>query len=156
MSVIIPCLNEEKFIGKALANLAHQYPIEHYEIVVVDGGSTDRTREVIDDFISQHRNIDVLLVDNPARAIPHALNLGIAAARGNIIARVDAHAAPSPGYIRRCVQVLEREDVAVVGMPCSIQPGANTALAQAIAMAVSHPFGIGDAKYRLDANNSSS
>src|SRR5678816_317687 len=62
---------------------------------------------------------------------------------------MDAHAAPSPGYIRRCVEVLRQENTGVVGMPCRVRPGADTLMAQAIAAAVSHPFGIGDAKYRL-------
>jgi GT2 family glycosyltransferase len=62
---------------------------------------------------------------------------------------MDAHAAPSPGYIRRCVEVLRQENTGVVGMPCLVRPGADTLMAQAIAAAVSHPFGIGDAKYRL-------
>src|ERR1041384_3821578 len=91
VSVIIPCYNEEKFIGKALANLVNQYSASHYEIVVVDGMSTDRTREVIRKFKQAHAAISVALIDNPARTIPHALNLGIAAASGSIIARIDAH-----------------------------------------------------------------
>ena len=62
---------------------------------------------------------------------------------------MDAHAAPSPGYIRRCVEVLQETDAAVVGMPCRVKPGAETLMARAIASAVSHPFGIGDATYRL-------
>jgi hypothetical protein len=62
---------------------------------------------------------------------------------------MDAHAAPSSAYIRRCVEVLEEGDAEVVGMPCLVQPGADSTIAWAIALAVSHPFGIGDARYRL-------
>jgi succinoglycan biosynthesis protein ExoA len=149
VSVIIPCYNEQRFIGKALENLANQYPSEDYEIVVVDGMSDDHTREVLEEFQQSHPELSIRLVDNPARQIPHALNLGIAAARGEIIALIDAHAAPSAGYISRCVELLEEGKAAVVGMPCRIQPGADTVMARAIAIAVSHPFGIGDAKYRL-------
>ncbi len=149
VSVIIPCYNEERFIGKALENLADQYDCEYYELIVVDGMSDDRTREVIEQFQDSHPGLAVKLINNPARNIPHALNLGIAAARGEIIARMDAHAAPSAGYVRRCVAVLSENDVAVVGMPCRVRPGADGVVARSIAMAVSHPFGIGDAKYRL-------
>jgi glycosyltransferase involved in cell wall biosynthesis len=149
VSVIIPCYNEEQFIGKALVNLANQYPAGQYEIIIVDGMSTDRTREVIEKFEVAHPELHVRVIDNPARAIPHALNLGIAAARGEIIARMDAHAVPSAGYIRRCVAVLNEEQVAVVGMPCRVQPADQSLTARSIAIAVSHPFGIGDAKYRL-------
>jgi glycosyltransferase involved in cell wall biosynthesis len=150
VSVIIPCYNEEKFIGKALANLVGQYPADYYEIVVVDGMSEDGTCAVVTEFRQMHPEIALTVIDNPARTIPHALNLGIAAARGEIIARVDAHAAPSSGYIRRCVAVLNDRRAAVVGMPCRVRSSAETSIARAIAVAVSHRFGIGDAKYRLD------
>jgi cellulose synthase/poly-beta-1,6-N-acetylglucosamine synthase-like glycosyltransferase len=91
----------------------------------------------------------VRLVENPARNIPTALNLGIAAARHETIVRMDAHSVPSEGYVRRCVEALTEPGVAVVGMPWRIEPGAQTLAARAVALAVSHPFGIGDAKYRL-------
>jgi succinoglycan biosynthesis protein ExoA len=149
VSVVIPCYNEERFIGKALNNLADQYDHDRYEIIVVDGFSEDRTREVIAEFKRRRPDVDVKLIDNPARKIPTALNLGIGAARGEIIARLDAHAVASPGYIRRSVEVLRQDGVGAVGMPCQVCPGADTLMAKAIAMAVSHPFGIGDAKYRL-------
>jgi succinoglycan biosynthesis protein ExoA len=149
VSVVIPCYNEANFIGKVLENLADQYESDRYEIIVVDGGSQDRTRDKIQAFKSTRPELSVVLVDNPARKIPAALNLGIAAARGKIIARMDAHAVPSDGYVRRCVEVLSQEDAGVVGMPCHVLPASDTLLARAIASAVSHPFGIGDAKYRL-------
>lgn len=154
VSVIIPCYNEERFIGKALENLAGQYPREYYEIIVVDGMSEDHTRQVVLEFQQSHPDLSIQLLDNPARMIPHALNLGIAAARGEIIARMDAHAVPSPGYIKRCVEVLGHREkcdhAAIVGMPCRVRPAENTITARAIAIGVSHPFGIGDARYRLE------
>jgi succinoglycan biosynthesis protein ExoA len=149
VSVIIPCYNEERFIGKALEHLAHQFEPDRYEIIVIDGLSEDSSREVIEDFRRRRPELPVSLVENPARNIPTALNLGIAAAKGNIIARMDAHAVPSNGYIRRCVEVLRSGKAGAVGMPCVVRAGADTLIARAIAAAVSHPFGIGDAKYRL-------
>jgi glycosyltransferase involved in cell wall biosynthesis len=151
VSVVIPCYNEERFIGKALEQLADQFEPDRYEIIVVDGMSDDGTRAVVNEFSVQHPGLTVRLVDNPARNIPTALNVGIAAARGTIIARMDAHAVPSAGYIRRCVEVLREGRAGVVGMPCLVRPGDDTLVARAIAAAVSHPFGIGDAKYRLGA-----
>lgn len=151
VSVVIPCYNEERFIGNALEQLAHQFEPERYEIIVVDGLSDDNSRTVIEDFRRRRPDVSVSLVENPARNIPTALNLGIAAAKGSVIARMDAHAAPSDGYIRRCVEVLGMDKAGVVGMPCMVRAGADTVVARAIAAAVSHPFGIGDAKYRLGA-----
>ncbi|HEU5459258.1 MAG TPA: glycosyltransferase, partial [Pyrinomonadaceae bacterium] len=100
VSVIIPCYNEERFIGKALDQLADQFESDRYEIIVIDGRSEDRTRVVVEEFKTRRPDVKVVLVDNPARNIPTALNLGITAATGNIIARMDAHAVPSDGYIR--------------------------------------------------------
>lgn len=151
VSVVIPCYNEERFIGKALEQLARQFETDRYEIIVVDGLSNDNTRSVIEAFKKRRPELAISIVDNPARNIPTALNLGVAAAKGTIIARMDAHAAPSDGYIRRCVEVLQTKTVGVVGMPCLVRPGADTTMARAIAVAVSNPFGIGDAKYRLGA-----
>jgi glycosyltransferase involved in cell wall biosynthesis len=150
VSVVIPCYNEERFIRQVLENLAGQYDGGPFEIIVVDGMSADGTREEVAKFIAAHpAGARVRLIDNPARTIAAALNRGIAAARGDVIARMDAHSIPSPNYVRRCLEQLRGENVAVVGMPCRIRPGADTPVARANALAVAHPFGIGDAQYRL-------
>lgn len=148
VSVVIPCYNEERFIVKVLESLCGQYAAEQFEIIVVDGMSTDRTREVLAQFTAGHPRVHVQLIDNPARNIPTALNVGISAAQGDVIVRMDAHSIPSPNYTRRAVELLSRPGVEVVGMPWRIHPSANTPAARSIALAVTHPFGIGDAKYR--------
>jgi succinoglycan biosynthesis protein ExoA len=149
VSVVIPCLNEERFIAAVLQNLANQYDHECYEIIVVDGESTDNTRQVIAEVAASNPELSIRIVDNPARKIPTALNLGIRAAAGTFIVRMDAHCVPSLNYVRRCAQLLKEGRAAIVGMPWNIKPGANSAIARAIALAVAHPFGAGDAKYRL-------
>lgn len=60
VSVIIPCYNEERFIGKVLENLLAQYDLERFEVVIVDGMSADRTREVVNQFINEHCNAQIL------------------------------------------------------------------------------------------------
>lgn len=147
VSVVIPCYNEERYIGKALESLIEQYDAGRYEIVVVDGMSEDRTREVVAEFAAAHPGV-VRVFDNPQRSIPAALNIGISRARGEVIARMDAHSAPAANYVRRCVELLRDRQAAVAGMSLSIRPGAETRTARAVALAVAHPFGIGDAKYR--------
>jgi succinoglycan biosynthesis protein ExoA len=148
ISVVIPCFNEERFIRKVLENLVSQYDAGRLEIIVVDGMSTDRTRHLVSEFIAERPELDVSLVDNPARNIPTGLNVGIEHARGDFIVRMDAHSIPSANYVRRCVELLSDSTISVVGMPWRIHPGRETLTAHAIALAVSHPFGIGDAKYR--------
>lgn len=152
VSVIVPCYNEERYIRQTLDNLIRQYPSHAYEIIVVDAMSDDGTREVIEQFQNSHPQSSIRLFLNSDRNIPKSLNLGIQHAIGEVIARMDAHACPSAGYIRRCVEVLSNGEGEVVGMPCLVQAGARTTSARAIALAVSHPFGIGDARYRLNSN----
>jgi glycosyltransferase involved in cell wall biosynthesis len=79
---VIPCYNEERYIGKALEQLADQFAVDQYELVIVDGMSEDNTRGVIEDFKKKQPDLVVRIVDNPARNIPTALNLGISAAEG--------------------------------------------------------------------------
>jgi succinoglycan biosynthesis protein ExoA len=154
VSVVIPCYNEERFIGKVLENLADQYAPARYEIIIVDGMSTDKTRSLVSEFMVRRPEIQVRLVDNPAKNIPTALNMGIENARHEIIVRMDAHSVPSENYVRRCVESLSGDSVSVVGMPWHICASAETIQARAIALAVAHPFGIGDAKYRLSNSES--
>jgi succinoglycan biosynthesis protein ExoA len=152
VSVVIPCFNEEQFIGDLIERLVPQYDNERFEIIVVDGRSTDRTREVVAASARRLPATHVVLIDNPARRIPVALNLGVRSARGEIIVRMDAHSIPSANYVRRCEELLRDETVSVVGMPWRIRERVATPTARAIALAVAHPFGIGDAKYRLSHN----
>ncbi|MEP7198294.1 MAG: glycosyltransferase family 2 protein [Chloroflexota bacterium] len=149
VSVVIPCLNEEQFIAQVLERLLPQYDDGRFEIVIVDGLSTDRTRAIVADCAARWTRTSIRFIDNPARHIPVALNLGIAAARGDVIVRMDAHSLPSANYVRRCVELLCAGAGDVVGMPWDIRAGAETVTARAIALAVAHPFGIGDAQYRL-------
>jgi len=154
ISIIIPCYNEERFIAGALNQLVKQSCDALFEIVVVDGASTDDTRRVIEDFAAKNSGVPLRVIDNPARNIPTALNLGIRAARGDLIVRMDAHSAPSSNYVSRCTELLRAQRAAIVGMPWHIKPGADSLMARAIAAAVSHPLGAGDAKYRLPGTTS--
>jgi len=149
VSVIIPCYNEEKTIRLALESLAGQsYPLEKMEVVVADGLSEDGTREEIAAFQKEHPGLLVRVVDNHKRTIPAALNAAITAAKGEIIIRLDAHSIPQADYVERSVEGLEEGLGQNVGGVWEILPGEETRMAEAIAAAVAHPLGVGDAKYR--------
>ncbi len=150
VSIIVPCFNEVRTITKLFeAILRQSYPLESIEVVVADGKSDDGTRDAIQKYATHHPEMSIRLVDNPERIIPAALNAAIQAASGKVIVRIDAHSAPRPDYVDRCLAVLEETGAANVGGVWEIQPGADTWLARAIAAAASHPLGAGDARYRI-------
>lgn len=152
ISIIVPCYNEEATIGLLLDAIQQQTVASHQlEVVIADGLSLDRTREVIAAFQSAHPNLPVQVMDNPCRTIPSGLNAAGAAARGEIIIRLDAHSIPIPQYSERCVAALECGKGSVVGGIWTIQPGASGFIAEGIAQAAAHPLGVGDALYRLGA-----
>jgi succinoglycan biosynthesis protein ExoA len=150
VSVIIPCYNEEHTIGALLMAIHNQsYPLEELEVVVADGLSIDRTREEINQFQTTYPDLKVNVVDNPKKNIPSGLNRALEAAVGEYIIRLDAHSIPYPDYIQRCVEDLIRGAGDSVGGKWEINPGGDGWIAQAIALAAAHPFGVGDARYRV-------
>jgi glycosyltransferase involved in cell wall biosynthesis len=146
VSVVIPCLNEEHFIRRALDSLcAGTYPAHAMEILVVDGNSSDRTRELVQQMAWQDPRIRLLY--NPRSTTPAALNIGIRAARGEIIIRADAHSSYPPRYVEALVRALDTSGAEMVG-PCAVfVPSGDGAMCRAIALAVGSPFGTG-ARYR--------
>jgi GT2 family glycosyltransferase len=90
----------------------------------------------------------IRVVDNPERKIPAGLNLAIAAAKGETIIRLDAHCVPQVDYVRRCIEALEAMRGWNVGGVWDIRPGGEGWIAESIAIAASHPLGVGDAFYR--------
>ena len=105
VSIIIPMRNEELRIDACLESiLANGYPEERLEIIVVDGRSGDRSRNVVESRMRRHPNIQLL--DNPRRITSAAMNVGIRASRGDMLSIVNAHARLGPDFIMRSVQTL--------------------------------------------------
>jgi glycosyltransferase involved in cell wall biosynthesis len=148
VSIIVPCRNEEKFIGMCLDSiLASDYPKDRLEVLVIDGMSEDRTRATIENYKS--RCTFIRLLDNPKKITPAALNIGITNAKGEIIMRMDAHNTYPPNYISGLVGWLEKTQADNVGGVCVTVPATQTFMAEAIALALSHPFGVGNAYFRI-------
>lgn len=149
VSVVIPCLNEEKTIQQVLDALFKQtYPTELMEVVIADGGSTDKTREVIGAYQNKHPQLTLRLVENPKRIIPAGVNAAMLASKGEIIVRMDAHSIPQSDYVSRCVEALEAAKGENVGGRWDIMPSNDSWIARSIALAAGHPIGVGDAQYR--------
>src|SRR5438067_2324130 len=97
VSVVLPIRNEAAYIARSLdAVLAQDYPTDRLEILVVDGMSIDRTREIVRQFQAVHPNLR--LIDNPGRIVPTGLNAALAVARGDFIVRVDGHCEIASDY----------------------------------------------------------
>jgi len=145
VSIIVPMRNEAKYIGACLESiLAQDYPHNLLEVWMVDGGSIDQTREIVAGF-SQRADF-VHLLDNPEQTTPHAMNYGLKAAQGDVIIIVGGHCTLAPDYIRHCVRLLQETDAACVGGLLTSQ--GEGWLSQSIAMAMSSPFGVGNARFR--------
>lgn len=148
VSIIVPCRNEERIIRKCLDSILLQdYPKDKIEILVVDGMSSDGTREIIADYINKHHS--VRLLDNPKKIVPTAMNIGIKGCVGQIIIRMDAHAQYPQDYVRKCVKYLSEYNVDNIGGICFTLPGAKTMVAKAIALAVTSSFGVGNSLFRI-------
>ncbi|SHL05406.1 glycosyltransferase family 2 protein [Xylanibacter ruminicola] len=151
VSVICPVFNEEAFIEACIISIIEQdYPQDAMEILFVDGRSTDHTVDIIRRYMEQYPFIKLL--DNPERIVPHALNRGLQAAKGEVIMRLDGHCTYPTNYISELVKYLYLLNADNVGGVWSTQPAKDTPVCQAIALASSHPFGVGGSMHKIGAS----
>lgn len=143
VSVVLPVRNGAAHLAAAVdAVLAQDYP-GALEVVVAVGPSDDDTAGVARRVAAGHRRVTV--VDNPSGVTPAGLNRATAAATGSVVARVDAHAELTPGYLRRAVELLAETGAGNVG---GIQRAVGTgAFQRAVAAAMTSPYGTGDARF---------
>ena len=150
VSVLIPCRNEQDHISGCLDSLLMtDYPVHLLDVLVIDGMSDDRTRDVVAGYVARYPFIRLL--DNPARIAPSALNAGLRVATGDVVMRMDAHVTYPPDYVPRLVDALQESGVDGVGCALDTRPGGTGAVARAIAIALSHPFGVGNSYFRIGA-----
>ncbi len=149
VSIICPIYNEIRFVEKCIDSILHQdYPIEAMELLLVDGMSTDGTRDVIAKYAKKYTWIHLL--DNPHHTAPYAMNIGIRAAKGEYICRIDAHSIFSTNYVSTLLNALQTlPNAANVGAVCKTLPANESRKAQAIALACSNPLGVGNSTFRI-------
>jgi len=150
VTVIMPVRNEAAFLPRSLGSLlAQDWPSERFEILVVDGASTDGTTDVARAVAATSRATVRVLV-NPRRSAAAGMNFGVAAAHGDVILRLDGHAEAAADFVRRSVDALTRTGADCVGGP--IATVGDGAAGRAIAVAMSSRFGVGGAAFRLAAD----
>ncbi len=148
VSILVPCRNEERFIGRCLDSiLANDYPGTRWEVLVIDGGSEDGTRAIV----AQHaeRYPFVKLLDNPKRSFTAGVNIGVRASHGEIVMIMGAHASYESDYVSKCVKFSCVHNVDNLGGVLVATPLEKTDMARAIALVLSHPFGAGNALFRI-------
>lgn len=149
LSVILPVRNEQAFIERSLASLLGQsVGSAGLEILLVDGMSEDKTRERALAMFSRHRNFSWKILDNPGKTAPCAMNVGLRAARGAFIARLDGHSELEEKYLEKAIDLLERHPAAA-GVGGRLETLGSGAKAAVIAAAMSSGFGVGGAAFRL-------
>ena len=147
VSAIIPVRNEACFIERCLRSIFSADPIPGgLEVLVVDGMSDDGTRQILANWCRRHPNLRTL--DNPQRIVPTALNIGIQAARGQWIIRLDAHSVYPAEYFTLCLETSKRTGADNVGgaIITLSSDGIQGKLVQAL---TTHPFGVGNACFRI-------
>ena len=147
VSIIIPCRNEEKYIEKCLESVVNSdYKKDQIEVLVVDGMSEDKTREVIQRYCKQYPFVRYF--ENSGKTIPLAMNTGIRNSSGDIIMKIDSHSIYTPDYISKCVRFLGEYDADNVGGVLTTLPREDTPLGWAIVKAITSPFGVGNSRFR--------
>jgi succinoglycan biosynthesis protein ExoA len=142
VTVVVPARNEERHIGPCLRSIRDQ-DYRHLQVIVVDGASSDATREIVRRHIAEDPRIELMV--NNERIIPTSLNLALGAAHGAWLVRVDAHATVPPDYVRRAVTHLRSGKWGGVG---GIKVGRGvTPAGRAIAAAMASRFGVGGSSY---------
>lgn len=150
IALIIPTLNEELHIEECLEAIHGQtFPFEDMDVMVIDGGSSDRTEEVVRRLMTKWANLR--FIHNPGKIQSCAFNLGVSISDAPIVMRMDAHATMAPEYVERCYNHLQADaTIGNVGGRCLIKPADVTSrMAVANAILNHSRFGIGGSDFRV-------
>ena len=148
VSIIVPCRNEAGHLGPFLDSLLAQDCVDlDWEAIIVDGMSEDGTQAILSAYCGREPRIRVM--ENARGIVSTGLNAAIAAARGEVILRMDAHSEYSPDYVRECVATLSRSGAANVGGAARTK--ASGFVQRAIAAAYHSRWSTGGARFHDEA-----
>lgn len=148
VTTMIVVRNEEKYIKKCLESfLEQEYPKDKYEILVIDGCSTDKTIDIVKETIKMNQDVKVTILKNEKKLLASGWNLGIKYAKGEYVVRLDAHGYAEKDFLINSVKtMLEIKDAVCVGG--AMQTKALNSKGDIIANILSSPFGVGNSKFR--------
>jgi len=142
VSVLIPCRNEISAIERCVQNVYDFAPPEGgFEVIVIDGMSNDGTRDIL--FRIKEQYPDLILIDNPEKIVPHAMNLGILKASGEYIVRADVRCIHPKSYLKDLIELSEHMKADNVGGV--LIPLGTTYAQKSIALAYRSPIAMGGA-----------
>ena len=148
VTVVMVVRNEAPFMARALELvLAQDYPRDHMEIIVADGLSDDGTRDVLAEYQAKYPFIQV--VDNPGRIVASGLNVAIDRAQGELIVRIDGHGQVATDFVTQVVKLMDEHPEAWCAGGPIVHAGTNL-FGEAVAVAMSHPLGVGLATHRFE------
>lgn len=158
VAIIIPTLNEERFISRCLNSIIKQtYEFEKMDVMIIDGGSNDKTKDIVAKYQKSHQNIR--FIENKKKIQSVAFNIGFKKSTAPYIIRLDAHAEYDSKYISLCIENLKQDEKrGNVGGRCNILPFNQSLWAQTNAILNHSRFGIGGAAFRVsnEAHNTDS
>ena len=149
VSVVVGLLNEEKFLPRLIEDFKKQtYNHNEIELIFIDGMSKDDSWKILEDFKnSNHDFYDVVLLKNPKVILSAGMNVGIKAARGECILKVDCHSHITDNFIENNVKIIEEgEDVCGGPRPNIIENADN--FSKTLLLVEENMFGSGIADYR--------
>jgi len=150
ISIIIPVFNEELYISDTIDSLLNQSTSYPFEIIIVDGISTDSTRQIVQSKINQNPVDKIKLIDNKNRIVSSGFNIGLSNSKGEIIIRVDGHSKLDKYYVENCLLVLDEVNADCVGGVTEHK--SNSLIGSIIAKAQTSNFGTGGALFRKNIN----
>ena len=158
VAIVIPTLNEERFISRCLNSIIKQtYEFEKMDVMIIDGGSKDNTKDIVAEYQKSHQNIR--FIENKKKIQSVAFNIGFKKSTAPYIIRLDAHAEYDSKYISLCIENLKQDEKrGNVGGRCNILPFNQSIWAQTNAILNHSRFGIGGAAFRVsnEAHNTDS
>ena len=150
IDVVIPALNEERYILRCLDSVFGQdYPEQLVRIWVVDAGSTDATAAVVEARARQDPRL-TLITGHGRLWAAEALNLGIADSSAELVARVDGHSYLEPDYLSRAVALFEAGGPGVACVGGRPRQVGETPFGRAVVLARGSRFGVGGSDYASD------
>ena len=145
VSVVLPILNEERFLADAISAILAQEYAGELEVILALGPSKDRTNEIAAGL--REKDSRIVLVENPTGRTATGLNAAIAAAKFEIICRIDGHAEISKSYIADAVEIMQSSNaVNVGGIMAAV---GKTQFEDAVARAMRSPIGVGGARFHI-------